>query len=93
MRLAAKRDANEGRLIGLALGLGADWQPGPPLDGWCWTGQGGWVPVEIKNPEGRNRYTDSQVRFLARCAARGMQVWTWRDEADVLASLGARIGA
>lgn len=92
MRWAVKRDANEPVLIGLAQGLGAQWEFGPPLDGWvCFRRQ--WTPVEIKNPDGRNRYTDSQVLFLARCKERQAPVWTWRDEADVLASLGAKIGA
>lgn len=88
-RHAAKRDANEGPLIELARHLGAEFEKAGPLDFWC-AFRGRWVPLEIKNIDGRNRYTDAQVRFLIRCRERQMPVWTWRTEDDVYRDLGAR---
>lgn len=91
-RYAAKRDANEPQLVELARMLGAHMECTGPLDWWCYW-RGAWIPVEIKNPDGRNRYTPEQIKFLARCKERGAPVWTWREEADVYRSLGARRGA
>lgn len=88
-RYAAKRDTNEGALISLARRIGAEFEQAPPLDWWCgWRGL--WVPVEVKNLDGRNKYTDSQVLFIAKCKQRQLPVWTWRTEDDVLRDLGAR---
>lgn len=88
-RYDKKRDANEKPLVAILLQFGAEWEPSPPLDGWCnW--RGAWTPVEIKNPEGRDRYTKSQIAFMAMCKRRGIPVWTWRTERDVFESLGAR---
>jgi hypothetical protein len=89
MRHAAKRDANEPELLKIVKQFGAVWIQAPPLDGWCCFRER-WTPVEIKNEEGRNRYTDSQVLFLASCRERNAPVWTWRTERDVFESLGAR---
>lgn len=89
MRRAAKRDANENDLVKFAEQLGAGWEQNGPLDGWAFW-RGVWTPTEIKNPDGKNRYTDSQVLFLARCKERNAPVWTWRTIDDVLKSLGAR---
>jgi len=92
MRRAAKRDANEPALVKFARQIGAHLELAPPLDWWCfWRGQ--WTPVEIKNPDGLNRYTDEQILFLARCKERNAPVWTWRTEDDVLNSLGGRRAA
>lgn len=87
-RYAARRDDNEPELIQLARQIGAEFEKIGPLDWWCGF-RGRWVPLEIKNPDGKNQYTDSQIRFLARCKERQLPVWTWRDEQDVLKSLGA----
>ncbi len=87
-----RRDANEGPLVRLARSLGALLVQAGPLDWWMWW-RGRWVPVEIKNREGRNRYTDIQVEFLAAAGERGAPVLTWRDESDVLRDLGARVSA
>ena len=88
-RFAGKRDANENPLISLARTIGAEFEKVGPLDWWCGF-RGRWVPLEIKNIDGRNRYTDQQVRFLARCNERQLPVWTWRTEADVMRDLGAK---
>lgn len=88
-RYAAKRDGNEPALVRTARQIGALMECFGPLDWWCYW-RGAWVPVEIKNPDGKNKYTDEQVLFLARCKERGAPVWTWRTEDDVLASLGAQ---
>lgn len=92
MRRDARRDDNEPSLIRIAKQFGALWVQAPPLDGWirfreCWT------PVEIKNPDGRNRYTPAQVKFLALCKEQGVPVWTWRSNLDVFESLGAEVSA
>jgi hypothetical protein len=92
MRRAARRDANENQLVAIAEQLGALWEQTGPLDGWTfWRGR--WTPTEIKNPQGKNKYTDSQVLFLARCTERNAPVFTWRTESDVLKSLNATIAA
>lgn len=92
MRYAAKRDANEPELVRIARQLGAQMEQFPPLDWWCFA-RGYWVPVEIKNPDGRNQYTDEQVLFLARCKERGSPAWTWRTPEDVVKSFNGRIAA
>jgi hypothetical protein len=92
VRRAAKRDANETTLVRFAEQLGAMWEQEGPLDGWTlWRGV--WTPTEIKNPDGRDRYTDSQVLFLAHCKERNAPVWTWRTIDDVLTCLNAKIAA
>ena len=92
MRRAAKRDANEDALTAIARRLGVYLVQEGPLDWWAWW-RGAWYVVEIKNPGGRNRYTEIQERFIAQARERGFTVWTWRDESDVLASLDARRAA
>ena len=91
MRYAARRDANEPELIALARDIGAvcvniqrpvDW-----LIGW----RGCWYPCEIKAEKGT--YREAQVLFFVAAKERALPAWTWRTEADVLASLGARRGA
>lgn len=87
-RYAARRDANEPELVRLARLLGVLMEKHPPLDWWAFY-RGQWIPVEIKNPDGRNRLTDKQVLFLARAKERDAPVWIWRSEDDVYQSLGA----
>jgi hypothetical protein len=83
-RFAKRRDSNDLLLAHAAREMGAQMEYAGPLDWWCgWRGH--WVCVEIKN--GRNPYTEEQKKFLARCAASGVPVWTWRTIEDVLASL------
>lgn len=91
-RYAARRDDNEPELIQLARQIGAEFEKIGPLDWWCGF-RGRWVPLEIKNPDGKNKYTDTQISFLARCKERQLPVWTWRGEADVMRDLGARRSA
>ena len=89
MRRAAKRDANEPALVKLARDLGAVMVFAGPLDWWCfWRA---WHPVEIKNPEGKNQYTDDQKKFLDKCYLRNAPVWTWRSERDVFDSFGVQV--
>jgi hypothetical protein len=88
-RYRAKRDANESPLVALARMIGAEFEMIGPLDWWVGF-RGRWVPLEIKNIDGKNEYTDKQVRFLIRCKERQLPVWTWRTEADVYRDLGAR---
>jgi hypothetical protein len=89
VRYAAKRDGNEPELVRTARQVGAFMVQVGPLDWWaCFRGR--WYPVEIKNPEGKNKLTDAQVLFLADCRQYAAPVWIWRTEADVFDSLGAR---
>jgi len=82
------RDANERTLVQIAERLGVVWQEGGPLDGWVFR-RGHWEPVEIKNPDGRNRLQPRQKEFIEMCRRIGASVHIWRSEGDVLASLGA----
>lgn len=92
MRHAAKRDANESQLVEVARKLGALIIQSPPLDFLVFH-SGRWVPTEVKNPDGRNRLTDWQVKFLGYCKERDAPVYVWRTEADVLDSLNAKVTA
>lgn len=89
-RYAARRDANEPALVRTAIALGAEMIRAGPLDWWAGV-RGRWVPVECKSRLGR--YTPAQQHFLRLCEARGLPVWTWRTEDDVLRDLGARRSA
>jgi len=89
------RDANEAPLVALAERLGGHFRPGPPLDGWFWA-RGRWLPVEIKLPtrEGTAReYTPLQKQFIAWCTLHHAPWHVWRDEKDVLRTLGAQVTA
>ena len=88
-RFAAKRDANESDLFHVAEQLAAVLVRAPPLDAWSYY-RGLWVPVEVKNPEGLNRYTRAQERFIQLCAIAGAPMFTWRTSSDVLRDLGAK---
>jgi hypothetical protein len=80
------RDANEPALLEAAGRLGAVTVQGGPLDVWAFA-RGMWVPVEIKNPEGRNRLQPSQIEFRQLCERIGAPTWLWRTEADVIENL------
>jgi hypothetical protein len=86
-RFAAKRDANESSLFRVARQMGARVKISGPLDAWVHTRQLGWFPVEVKNPEGKNKYTADQVDFLEWCRAWKMPVETWRYASDVIKTL------
>lgn len=80
------RDANEPALKAVAERLGAVIVEGGPLDLWAYA-RGLWVPVEVKNPEGRNRLQPSQVEFRQLCERIGAPTWLWRTADDVIANL------
>lgn len=83
-----KRDANESDLVALVERMGVHWFEGGPLDGWvnvC-----GWIPVEIKNPDGRNQLQRGQECFITLCIDRGWPVWTWRTTEDAIECINAR---
>ena len=78
------RDANERPLVKLAGQLGIHWIEAGPLDGWIAVPGMGFVPVEIKNPDGFNRLQPSQKDFIALCVSRNWPYRIWRTEQDVL---------
>ena len=82
------RDANEAHLLALAYQLGLDWVEAGPLDGLVWLGQ--WMPVEIKNPKGRNRLQPGQRAFITLCVAQGRPYAVWREENDVIHAANLR---
>ena len=77
------RDANEKSLLKLARQLGIHWIEAGPLDGWIPHGPG-FVPVEIKNPDGRNRLQPSQKDFIALCVTNNWPYEIWRTDEDVI---------
>jgi hypothetical protein len=89
------RDANEAALLRIMEQLGGHWWEGGPLDGWCLQ-RGVWVPVEIKRPEREGtarEYTPLQKRFISWCALHNAPWHVWRDDKDVLRTMGARVSA
>jgi hypothetical protein len=86
MRRAARRDSNDHVLAHAAREMGARMVYAGPLDWWVGF-RGKWFPVEIKNKDGKNRYTDSQKDFIKLCEQDRLPVWTWRELEDVVKSL------
>jgi hypothetical protein len=77
------RDDNEPELKLYAEAMGMNVFEGGPLDLWIpWLG-GGFLPVEVKNPNGRNRFQSSQEDFMALCDSMGWHYATWRTVDDV----------
>jgi hypothetical protein len=96
MRRAARRDITEPEIIRFARELGAWLVPlDEPVD-WLLAWRGQWYLVEIKQPhrEGHlHEFTEAQRQFQRQCGERGMRIHVWRTDADVLATLGAKVGA
>ena len=85
MRRAAKVDANAAELIELARKLGMQVEiVKEPVDAFVAIG-GKWFALELKNPKGRNKFTDQQLDFIDRCAISGAPMLTWRTCEDVMA--------
>jgi hypothetical protein len=100
VRRAARRDANEPELLKLLPSLGAYWVKRGPFDGsvYCprlW-GKYACVDVEIKRPDKEgwaSEYTPAQRQHLRRLGERGLSIFHWRTEADVMRDLGAKRAA
>lgn len=95
MRYAARRDNVEPELIGFARQLGGKLFQSGPMDWWL-LHLGEWIPVEIKDPSvagHKHEYTKAQRRFLDFAREHGGRVVTWRTQADVMRTLGARQAA
>lgn len=89
------RDSNEAPLIELAEQLGAQWFPGPPLDGWLLFRKT-WIAIECKRPEREGtagEYTPLQKQFISRCQLHDGPYAIWRDAKDVMKTLGAKVSA
>lgn len=86
-----KRDANESDLLREVRKIGCDWVEAGPLDGWAWSPCGRfpkqWIPVEVKNPAGRNRLQPGQSEFIAHSAATGRPYFIWRTLDDCIRDL------
>lgn len=96
-RHAKKRDANEPELVHLARLLGAKLHLMHEPSDWLMAHRGQWHLVEIKNPDcqgDRDEYTKAQVKFRIWANYVGAPpIITWRCEADVYRTLGARRAA
>jgi hypothetical protein len=82
------RDGNESDLLDVFNRVGGVWVEGGPLDGWALF-RGEWVPTEVKNPKGKNKFRKTQTDFIALCRANNAPVWVWRTEDDVYNCTGA----
>lgn len=87
------RDANEETIKQAFSDMLVDWDEAGPLDGWVFIGK--WIPVEIKNPDGKRKpgqkgeFRESQVRFITKCKRNG---WPWlviHTQQDVIDSVNA----
>lgn len=79
------RDANEPALIRCAERMGVMWIEAGPLDGWVFLHQH--IPVEIKNPDGRNRLTRLQLEYIGLCRRHDWPWLEWRTIEDVVSSI------
>ena len=83
MRRAAKSDGNRATIVEAARKCGMLVKDiRKPVDLLVFINPH-WWPVEIKNPDGKNRYTKDQVDFLATALHYNAPVLTWRTTADV----------
>lgn len=93
-----RRDGNQSPLVDLFIKLGGLWIPyaNKPFDGWAYHAHFGYMPVELKNPNGRRRagahdeYTPRQRKVIALLNLRQAPWLTWRSEGDVYKCCGAR---
>lgn len=85
-----KRDDNEPALIAAAGRMGISWYEGGPLDGWIPWLRGTFVPVEIKNPDGRDRPQPSQIKFMRECDLNGWRYEIWRTVDDIILTVARR---
>lgn len=76
------RDANEPGIVDALSQIKVEWLEDGPLDGWVHVL--GWLPVEIKNPDGRNRLTRSQIAFKARCDRDKLPYAIWRSAEEAV---------
>ena len=83
------RDKNEPALLRLARQLGIHWIEAGPLDGWIPNGAG-FTPIEIKNPDGKNRLEPGQKDFIALCITWDWPYEIWRTDEDVIRCAQAR---
>lgn len=80
-----QRDDNEPAILRVLKQMSVEWIEAGPLDGWIYIGQ--WIPVEIKNPEGKNRFRPGQKLFVESCQALGRPHMVWRGASDVIADV------
>jgi len=93
----ARRDLNEPELVRCVEPLGGLWLSANRVcfDGWLWNRQC-WNLCEIKQArkEGwKDEFTEDQHRLIIRLNERHVPYRVLRTQADVLALLGARVGA
>jgi hypothetical protein len=92
-------DNNQSSLVTMFEELGGLWIPyaSKPFDGWGWHAKwAGYMPIEIKDPkkEGHaDEYTPRQRKVMQQLKEAGARWLTWRSQADVLISIGARKSA
>lgn len=87
------RDDNEPALLDTLDEMKAEWVEAGPLDGWVFVQH--WIPVEIKNPEGKSRpgrkgeFRQKQIDFIAKCKLTGRPYLVWRTSEDVIDTVNA----
>lgn len=85
------RDANESPLLKAAREMGVTIERAPPLDNWGWFPKlVQWIPIEVKNPDGKNRFERSQKDFMRRCDLTGAPYFVWRTIDDVVRDCNLR---
>jgi hypothetical protein len=89
-RIAAKRDGNEATLVEYWRVNGYTWIPAAldaGFDGLL-IGRGNVFIVEIKNPEYKWKFTQSEINMIARCADAGVPYNVIETEADAARLIG-----
>lgn len=81
------RDDNEPGIIKAFAQCGVEWTQAGPLDGWVFIL--GHIPVEVKNPDGKNRFRPSQERYIAKCLLNRWPYLVVRTNEDVANAVNA----
>jgi hypothetical protein len=93
-----RSDGNQSPLVKLFIQLGGLWIPyaNKPFDGWAYHAHFGYLPVELKNPNGRRKpgahdeYTPRQKKVMQLLQLKQAPWLVWRTEEDVFRCCGAR---
>lgn len=89
-RYDKKRDKNEPLIRAELLGRGViSWQLDTPVDLLCWSVvEDKFFLIEVKNKEGKNKFTDAQVDFFVQVSELGLPVFIVHEADDIERILG-----